>query len=281
MKCIKDWFKRTPKEPYIDPEREIYRKDFNILDDYLIGFNYEMKNSADGKMEPDGYIVYIDPENDIDWKDTRDKSAWKEEERSAFAQCIGKLTDADAEPTGHLDFDTIRKFRIKIGAGYVLAMNKCFDDVDRTIAETLHFIRQRKSEKARQLFLFYSTLIVAIVLGLWCLNKNTQIMPVDWALALLFGVLGAYFSIWTRYGKLVMTGLSSKTLHFLETLTRMIIGAISASVLVLAVKARILLPNLVNVAPELVFGLIGFVAGFSERIVPSLVEVFSRKIVEK
>ena len=281
MKCIKDWLNITPKEPYVDPERDIYRRDFNILDDYLIGLNYEMKKGTDGKMGPDGYIVYIDPENDIDWKDTRDKSAWKEEERAAFAQCIGKLTDADAEPTGHLDFETIRKFRIKTGAGYVLALNKCFGDVDRAIAEALHFIRQRKSEKARQLFLIYSTLIVAFVLGLWCINQNTQTVPTDWVLALLFGVLGAYFSIWTRYGKLIMTGLSSKTLHFLETLTRMIIGAISASVLVLAVKAKILLPDLVHASPEWIFGLIGFVAGFSERIIPSLVEAFSKKIVEK
>lgn len=276
-KIIKDFFSRCfkKKEPYVDPDREIYRKFFNIIDDYLIEYSIEQE---EGEEKETGYIVYIDPENDIDWKDTRAKKDWKPEENAVWSQCLSKLSDAHAEPTGHLSFETIRTFKLKLGAGYVLAMNRCFAEVEKVIADSLNFLRHRNSEKSRQLFLIYSTVCIAIILGLWIWNRDVNVVDEEWALTLLFGTLGSYFSIWTRYGKLVMTGLSTKTLHFLETLTRLIIGAISASVLILAVKCGIILPKMAEAAPLWFFGLTGFAAGFSERIIPSLMEAFSKQV---
>lgn len=267
-KCFKK------KEPYVDPDKAIYRKFFNIIDDYLIEYSIGKESGED---EDTGYIVYIDPENDIDWKDTRTKKDWKPEENTSWSQCISKLSNAHAEPTGHLSFETIRTFKMKLGAGYVLAMNRCFTEVDEVIEDSLKFLRHRNAENSRQLFLIYSTACIAVILGLWIWNRYVKVVSEDWALTLLFGTLGSYFSIWTRYGKLVMTGLSTKTLHFLETLTRLIIGAISASVLILAVKCGIILPKMAETAPLWFFGLSGFAAGFSERIIPSLMEAFSKQ----
>lgn len=278
-KAIKDFFTNCfkKKEPYVDPDRDIYRKFFNIIDDYLIEYCIEQE---EGEENETGYIVYIDPENDIDWKDTRTKKDWTSDEKKSWAQCIAKLNDAHAEPTGHLSFETIRAFKLKIGAGYVLAMNRSFDEIEKVIADAISFLRHRNAEKSRQLFLTYSTICIAIILGLWIWNTDVKVVCEDWALALLFGTLGSYFSIWTRYGKLVMTGLSTKTLHFLETLTRLIIGAISASVLILAVKCGIILPKMAETAPLWFFGLIGFAAGFSERMIPSLMEKFSKQMTK-
>ena len=232
----------------------------------------------EGEEKETGYIVYIDPENDIDWKDTRTKKDWTPDEKKKWAQSIAKLNDAHAEPTGHLSFETIRAFKLKIGAGYVLAMNRSFDEIDKVITEALRFLRHRNAEKSRQLFLTYSTICVLIILGLWIWNTEVKVVYEDWALSLFFGTLGSYFSIWTRYGKLVMTGLSTKILHFLETLTRLIIGAISASVLILAVRCGIILPKMAETAPLWFFGLVGFAAGFSERMIPSLMEKLSKQM---
>lgn len=274
--CISNCFKK--KEPYVDPDRDIYRKFFNIIDDYLIEYSIEQE---EGEEKETGYIVYIDPENDIDWKDTRTKKDWTPDEKKNWAQCIAKLNDAHAEPTGHLSFETIRAFKLKIGAGFALAMNRSFDEIEKVIADAISFLRHRNAEKSRQLFLTYSTICIAVILGLWIWNTDVKVVCEDWALALLFGTLGSYFSIWTRYGKLVMTGLSTKTLHFLETLTRLIIGAISASVLILAVKCGIILPKMAETAPLWFFGLIGFAAGFSERMIPSLMEKFSKQMTKE
>ena len=274
--CFSSCFKK--KVPYVDPDREMYRKFFNIIDDYLIEYCIEQE---EGEEKETGYIVYIDPENDIDWKDTRTKKDWKPEDKDGWAKCISKLSDAHEEPIGHLSFETIRAFKLKLGAGYVLAMNRCFEEVDRVIKDALSFLRHRNAEKSRQLFLTYSTICIAVILGLWIWNTDVKVVSEDWALALLFGILGSYFSIWTRYGKLVMTGLSTKTLHFLETLTRLIIGAISASVLILAVKCGIILPKMAEAAPLWFFGLVGFAAGFSERMIPSLMEKFSKQMTKE
>lgn len=271
-------FKKTPEEKYVDPDREIYRKLFNIEDDYLIEYSIEQE---EGEEKETGYIVYIDPENDIDWKDTRTKQKWTDEDKANWSKYLSKLGDAHAEPTGHLSFDTIRTFKLKLGAGYVLAMNRCFGEVDKVILDALKFIRHRNTEKSRQLFLIYSTLCIIGVLGLWIYNNTIKLLSDDWALTLLFGTLGSYFSIWSRYGKLTMTGLSTKMLHFLETLTRLIIGAISASVVILAVKCGLILPRLAEESPLWLFGLTGFVAGFSERVIPSLMEVLSKQITSE
>lgn len=275
-KIIKELFSNCFKKvPYVDPDREMYRKFFNIIDDYLI--EYSIIKEA-GEVEETGYIVYIDPENDIDWKDTRAKKEWTPDDNVRWAQSIAKLSDAHAEPTGHLSFDTIRAFKLKLGAGYVLAMNRCFDEVDKVAKDSISFLRHRNSEKSRQLFLIYSTFCILAILGLWIWNTDLKLVAENWALTLLFGSLGSYFSIWTRYGKLTMTGLSSKALHFLETLTRMIIGAISASVIMLAVKCGLILPKLAETAPLWFFGLTGFAAGFSERLIDSLMEAFTKQV---
>ena len=266
---------KKQKKKYIDPDRDYYMKFFNIEDDYLIEYSIEQE---EGEEKETGYIVYIDPENDIDWKDTRTKKDWTSDEIKKWSQCIAKLNDAHAEPTGHLSFETIRAFKLKIGAGYVLAMNRSFDEIDKVITEAIRFLRHRNAEKSRQLFLTYSTICIVIILGLWIWNTEVKVVCEDWALSLLFGMLGSYFSIWTRYGKLVMTGLSTKTLHFLETLTRLIIGVVSASVLILAVKCGIIMPKMAETAPIWSFGLIGFAAGFSERMIPSLMEKFSKQM---
>lgn len=275
--CFKKKNKDSQTE-YVDPERDTYRKFFKIEDDYLIEYSIEKEEGEDSET---GYIVYIDPENDIDWKDTRTKKTWNEDEKSNWSKCLAKLNDAHAEPIGHLNFETIRAFKLKLGAGYVLAMNKCFDEVDKVISDSLSFLRHRNAEKSRQFFLIYSTLCIVSVLCLWLLNNRAKVVTEDWALTLLFGTLGSYFSIWTRYGKLTMTGLSTKMLHFLETITRLIIGAISASVIILAVKCGIILTKLAGTSPIWLFGLTGFAAGFSERIIPSLMEVFSKQITSE
>ena len=72
--CIK----KKEKSKYVDPDRELYRKFFNIEDDYLIEYLIEQE-SDEGKET--GYIVYIDPENDIDWKVTV-PAIWKNESKN-------------------------------------------------------------------------------------------------------------------------------------------------------------------------------------------------------
>ena len=278
-KFINILFKRKPK--YEDPEKDSLRKLFNVECDYLVEYNYalETTKNSDGSVEESaiGYVVCIDPENDIDWKDTRDKNAWPIEDQRSWSKYISQLDDAHSEPTGHLDKDTIRTFKKKLAAGYVLCFEKNFDAVDSVIKNALEYLRKRNMEESRKIFLIASTIMASVVFALWSINQWCCHTITDkWSIALLMGVLGAYFSIWTRYGKLTFKGLSSICLHWLEALTRLIIGAISASVMVLALDSKIILSIIqIDMFPY-VYGLIGFAGGFSERSVHTLME----KIVE-
>ena len=277
-KFINNIFKRKPL--YEEPEKDSLRKLFNVECDYLVEYNYELEPATpDGsdKEKAIGYVVCIDPENDIDWKDTRDKNTWTADEKKSWSKCISRLDDAHAEPTGHLDEETIRTFKKKLAAGYVLCFEKNFEEVDSVIKNALEYLRKRNMEESRKIFLFASTIMASVVFALWSINQWCCHTITDkWSIVLLMGVLGAYFSIWTRYGKLTFKGLSSISLHWLEALTRLIIGAISATVMVLALDSKIILSVIqIDMFPY-VYGLIGFAGGFSERSVHTLMD----KIVE-
>lgn len=278
-KFISNLFKRKPK--YEEPEKESLRELFNVECDYLVEYNYELQTTTnpDGSVveKAVGYVVCLDPENDIDWKDTRDKSVWSADDQKSWSKCISQLDDSHAEPTGHLDEETVRTFKKKLAAGYVLCFEKNFDEVDSVIKNALDFLRKRNMEESRKIFLIASTIMASVVFVLWSINQGLCHTITDkWSLALLMGVLGAYFSIWTRYGKLTFKGLSSICLHWLEALTRLIIGAISAVVMVLALDCRFIMPEFPADMIPYIYGLIGFAGGFSERSVHTLMD----KIVE-
>lgn len=274
-KCIFNCFKEKTK--YEESEKQSLKELFGVECDYLIEYNYEIveeKNDEGNVLKKAiGYVVCLDPENDIDWKDTRDKSDWREEDQKLWSKYISRLDDAHAEPVGHLDEETIKIFKKKLGAGYVLCFEKNFDEIDAVINNALEYLKKRNMEESRKLFLSASTLLLVFVFALWIVNELCfNAIPEKWSLALLFGVFGSYFSIWTRYGKLTFKGLSSVCLHWLEALTRLIIGTISASVLVLAIDGKLIMPELTSMMSPYIYGILGFVGGFSERIIDTLLD---------
>ena len=108
------------------------------------------------------------------------------------------------------------------------------------------------------------------------MSVNTTLLTfkVEWISGISMGVLGAYVSVWQRYGKETMTGLSSKTLHVTESLSRLFVGAIFSIVAMFAIKCGLIFTNSSPDIMRFVFGLTGFAAGFSERFVPSMIERF-------
>ena len=48
-KAIKDFFTKCfkKKEPYVDPDRAMYREFFNIIDDYLIEYSIEQEEGEE------------------------------------------------------------------------------------------------------------------------------------------------------------------------------------------------------------------------------------------
>ena len=174
----------------------------------------------------------------------------------------------------------IISFKRILGAGYVAAFHKNFDSIDKTIEEAKKYVRNRNLEKARQIYLSWAAVFVLLsAIFLVCVHyvQDMQFISKDVVSCIVFGIMGAYFSIWLRYKDLLMKGFSTRYLLALESVTRLLIGGISAYVVFLAYQCHIVFNLLSNIDSIYVCSLLGFLGGFCERLVPSLVEYFANK----
>lgn len=263
-------FKRDKEaEKPKDKDQEEYRKFFGITDKFLI--QYEIDGEGDNTT---GYIVFIDDELDIDWKDYRPDKFWEGDERQTRDKWIAKLNAVESRPCTNLSRDDKLEFKKLIGSGYLLALQKQFEDIPEVIKQSVTFVEARNNEVSRKLFLQSSSIVALFVLLSWGYNAIYYGWELEWYNGIVMGVLGAYVSIWMRYGRMEFTGLSSKYLHYMEATSRLLIGAIFSIVAICAVKCGLILSHEGPELQKFSFAIIGFVSGFSERFVPSLVEKF-------
>lgn len=252
----------------MEKSQEEYRKFFGIEDNFLIQMEMDEEKN-------EGFIVYIDKEDDINWNDTR-KKYFDDEEKARFNLCLAKLNLASLEPCTNISHDDLMAFRMKLAVGFALALVKGFDDVQKVIDESLVFLKARNREFSRTIFVSWSLPIVLACIVLWIINIEFVNWHSDVTTCCLLGIIGSYVSIWQRFGNDLMTGLSSSALHKWETVSRLAIGGIFAIVALFAFKCGLVLSNIANVNTFYVYGMIGFVAGFSERFVPMMVEEFEK-----
>ncbi|MBO7069654.1 MAG: hypothetical protein J6W52_13425 [Bacteroidaceae bacterium] len=251
-----------------DVDQERYRAFFKIEDRYLIQYRID-------ETKQEGFIVFLDEEYDIDWVDTR-TDYFSDEEEKVKQQWIAKLDAVHMEPCSNISEEDRLIFKKKLAIGYELVMVKCFGDVQAVIEECYRFVKSRNREVSRSLFLVASAPMAIIAIAVIILDIDVIKWHEAWVTGFCTGILGAFVSIWTRYGKKSMTGLSSRWLHIAEALCRLLVGAIFALVAIFAVKCGLLLSNIDVSLMIYTSALIGFVAGFSERFVPSLVEKIAK-----
>lgn len=251
-----------------DVDQERYRAFFKIEDRYLIQYRID-------ETKQEGFIVFLDEEYDIDWVDTR-TDYFSDEEEKVKQQWIAKLDAVHMEPCSNISEEDRLTFKKKLAIGYELVMVKCFGDVQAVIEECYRFVKSRNREVSRSLFLLASAPMAIIAIAVIILDIDVIKWHQAWVTGFCTGILGAFVSTWTRYGKKSMTGLSSRWLHIAEALCRLLVGAIFALVAIFAVKCGLLLSNIDVSLMIYTSALIGFVAGFSERFVPSLVEKIAK-----
>lgn len=272
MECLKQLLRKLfgcpdPLDAVDDNQRE-YRKEFGIIDRYLLNF------------ESGKFIVFIDKDYDIDWVETTDFAGWTDEEKTKFYSNIEKLDRAQTHPCMLLSNTYKIAFKRILGSAYVAAMHRSFDGVDTTIAEAQLYVSQRNLEKARQIYLTYAGIItLCAIVFLFCrINTDCVSFCTDTsACCIVMGIAGAYFSIWQRYEDLLMKGFSTRRLLALESISRLFIGGISAIVVFLAYKCHVVFTLLETIEPIYAISFLGFLGGICERFVPSLVESFANK----
>ena len=264
--CKEDW--REPR----DKNQEEYRKTFGIVDKFLLNY------------EGDKFIVYIDGENDIDWVETTDFKGFNDDEKKSFYESIAKLDRSQAYPCMLLKEEYVLSFKRILGAGYVAAFHKSFDTIDDTIEEAKKYVRHRNLERARQIYLSWAGVFTLLAIAFFfCVHHitNLQFMSEKVVAVIVSGIAGAYFSIWTRYKDLLMKGFSTRSLLALEAVSRLFVGSISAYLIYIAFQCQIVFNVLSNLEGVYVCSFLGFLGGFCERFVPSLVESFANRSLKE
>lgn len=155
-------------------------------------------------------------------------------------------------------------------------MEDNFEEISQIIEDAKLYLQKRNREYSRTIFLESGlpAACFAAALGIWC-YWNNYVNP--WIFGVLFGILGAFVSIWTRYGKIQFTGQAHRLLHILECYSRLLIGAIFAVIAMIAIRCELILPQLSEKERLFSFILASFVAAFSERFIPSIVERITKE----
>ena len=252
-----------------DEDQKLYRDYFNITDMYLIQYSYDPEKKGNDK---DGYIIFIDYEYDLDYVDLRDNG----DKASEISRAIAKLQLAEAVPTKHLPKNIQLEFKRSLGIGYSHALNCQFDDIPEVIDKAQKYLKERNREFSRWLFLGsgFPAAIAAFIAGfvlyiIKCFNP--------WYFGIVFGVLRAFVSIWARYGKIKNSGFGGFWLHLLECYSRIIIGVIFSLIAMVAIRCHLILPSIVQNDELLAFILTSFIASFSERFIPSILEQITKE----
>lgn len=252
----------------MDEDQKLYRDYFNITDMYLIQYSYDPEKK---EADKDGYIIFIDYDYDLDYVDLRDNG----DNESEISRAIAKLQLAETVPTKHLPKDIQLEFKRSLGIGYIHALNCQFDDIPEIIDNAHKYLKDRNREYSRWLFLSsgFPAVMVAFVTGL-LMYLNDYFNP--WFFGIVFGTLGAFVSIWARYGKIKNSGFGGSKLHFLECYSRIIIGIIFSLIAMVAIRCHLILPSIAQNDELLAFIMVSFIASFSERFIPSILEQITK-----
>lgn len=118
------WFNKQDSDEFYPPKDEYqrkYRQTFEgVVDKYLI-HHCDDENAK--------ILIYIDPENDIDWIMMKDPLNGKDELIKERDKWLANLNIAQASPCLNLSEKNIMKFKIMLGAGYESALYGNFDSV--------------------------------------------------------------------------------------------------------------------------------------------------------
>lgn len=233
----------------------------------------------------DNYIVFIDYQNDIDWKANDEfeleRDGLPKEDKAKFHNVINNAASIESIPCDDLEDKVIVNFKRQVGEALVRNFHFDFVNATKMLALSREYIVDRNADKSRYLYLKASgvtTLFFSFWLVVFWLCRNLLIQEIGMdafilSLCLFAGSLGAFLSIVLRVGNTNLDYHASKKLHFMEGGTKVVAGSISAFLIALCIKSGILLPIFTKVESTHLAMFIGaMIGGASERLAPSIIK---------
>jgi hypothetical protein len=230
------------------------------------------------------YLIWVD-DNIIVFLD-ENRGLWYDFECAdvpeGFEHIRTRITVLTAIDTSHLKRETITSFRELLGNAVVCAVSeKNMEAANTSLDKADEFIKARNGEAARFWYVTSSFAVTLVVLVLAGIIAVTQKYLDEWfgpgfkecALGACAGGLGAFLSVLLRIGQSPLDVSAGRKMHFLEGAGRVVVGMIGAFFVLLAYQLNLVFTAIAAVESMRIYGigLIGIVAGVSERLVPDLI----------
>lgn len=233
----------------------------------------------------DSFIVYIDTEDII---------CWATDHHKVFGENFGNISNqiSNWESLCNRLFSKQDSYDYKclLAEGYARMLDEGNDQMaQKIIDQTAERIKQQGMQILRQDYLIsslISTCLVVLFLFLSVIFKKLIFQFVDRSiyeilLTSYFGGLGAFISTMIRARNYNAEISSSRRIHRIDGVLRIIYGLIAGVMISLGVKANILFGFLNSVDKNIyVLSFLGAIGGASEMLLPNIIRQFDDKAVE-
>lgn len=218
----------------------------------------------------DCYIVFLDGNTEVDFEVTDDYEREHSQFKERFNVVYNRVEELEHRPAvQYLSAAQKKAFTRLLGDALAAELDMAGAVADQTLQVAEQFLKQRTTEISRRWLLLTAFGVAALswVLWRWFFQKDF----------IFFGCLGAFFSILCKAGKLEYNCEAGLFLNVLEVVSRFFAAAISAYLAEQLFEADLLFTALKSTQVSSVVPLMYFVAGFSERLVPSIVTTLGMK----
>ena len=248
-------------------QRELQETVKNFEDVYAENISYLIQ-SREGM-----YIVYLDIEDDLDWSITDKEEKILDGEK--FWKLMAIVNSMQNRPCViQLDKKKKRQYNCLLGTALILAIERREEEFEKCIKEAEKYIEEREYEITRKWnaeICCVTFIVISLLYSLdrGILNNDSQINCLNF---LWYGAIGVLFSVLQHNAYINASCTAGKTLLICEVISKYIVGMISSFIVIYAFKTGIFMTGFVAEKHEKDFMLLlGIVAGFSERLAPSLI----------
>lgn len=191
---------------------------------------------------------------EIDWK-TTDKLDKKIKEKN-FTACKNELISAAQNLEARILTDwplhRVKSVKTLLGSAIAHCLSLDEENARKLLSEAEYLMESYRKDIIRYWTLqdgCISLLVFITATSTWAIFRDKidtllQFKSLPYVLAIMFGVVGAFFSICLRIGSVDYSRKTGKDIIALETLCRVIIGGISGLIVTLMVMTGVLLPKL-------------------------------------
>lgn len=231
------------------------------------------------------YVIFIDSKYDLDWVVQDNVKKCNNSDMQKILVEIGILQNKPA--VNQMNKKMKLQFNCLLGTALAAVLENASDSVGGVLDEARQYLSDREYEITRGWIVYYS---LAIFIGIWGMFGLLQIieqireayLQYEEVNVLVFGMTGSVLSILQHNGKLNYTCSAGRKLVFLQIVSKVMISMISAFLISKAFEAEIIFVGFSSEDGLEAFKIILYiVAGFSERMVPSLIEKIENSEVKK